>query len=195
MISHSLGDLWVTESFLAVLKGLIVDTQEGKDAARNEVATLFAKCFHAYLECDEDIQAIIRDMVEIMVDPSTDDDERHMAMLTLAEALFPQLGNEASGMSLEKADAVGVENAPDGAEALEELDAEEASFAERLGALMDERGLTQTALAEKAGVGQPAISMMLKRECRPQKRTVRRLAEALGVRPEDLWPVRAESRS
>jgi len=43
-------------------------------------------------------------------------------------------------------------------------------------------------LAEKIGVGQPAISMMLQRQCRPQKRTVMRIAEALGVSAEELWP-------
>lgn len=48
--------------------------------------------------------------------------------------------------------------------------------------------MTQDQLAEKIGVGQPAISMMLKRQCRPQKRTVQRLAEALGVAAEELWP-------
>jgi transcriptional regulator with XRE-family HTH domain len=53
---------------------------------------------------------------------------------------------------------------------------------------MDKAGLTQEQLAEKIGVGQPAISMMLKRQCRPQKRTVQRLAEALGVAAEELWP-------
>jgi transcriptional regulator with XRE-family HTH domain len=48
--------------------------------------------------------------------------------------------------------------------------------------------MTQAQLADKLGLGQPAISMMLQRNCRPQKRTVVRLADALGVAPEELWP-------
>jgi transcriptional regulator with XRE-family HTH domain len=68
------------------------------------------------------------------------------------------------------------------------MDQEEASFADRLRSLMEKKGLTQEQLAAKVGVGQPAISMMLQRNCRPQRRTVLRLAEAFGVSPEELWP-------
>jgi len=53
---------------------------------------------------------------------------------------------------------------------------------------MARRGMTQEALAAKLGVGQPAISNMLNRQCRPQRRTVLRLAQALGISPEELWP-------
>ena len=59
---------------------------------------------------------------------------------------------------------------------------------ERLRTAMHQRGVTQEQLADKIGIGQPAVSMMLQRHCRPQQRTVRRLAEALGVAPEELWP-------
>jgi lambda repressor-like predicted transcriptional regulator len=53
---------------------------------------------------------------------------------------------------------------------------------------MQKCGVTQVQLAETIGVGQSAIAMMLQRECRPQRRTVARMAEALGVTPETLWP-------
>ena len=45
----------------------------------------------------------------------------------------------------------------------------------------------QIDLANASGVGQPAISMMLSRNCRPQKRTVIRIAAALGISPGELW--------
>ena len=35
---------------------------------------------------------------------------------------------------------------------------------------------------------QPAVSMMVNRTCYPQKRTVEKIASALSVEPEDLWP-------
>ncbi len=35
---------------------------------------------------------------------------------------------------------------------------------------------------------QPAISQMLNRNCRPQKKTILRLAQALDVLPQELWP-------
>jgi transcriptional regulator with XRE-family HTH domain len=57
---------------------------------------------------------------------------------------------------------------------------------------MEERGVTQTELAERIGVGQPAISNMLCRQCRPQKRTVEKIAAALEVAPEELWPPSGE---
>jgi transcriptional regulator with XRE-family HTH domain len=53
---------------------------------------------------------------------------------------------------------------------------------------MTKSGITQEELAKTVGIGQPAISNMLKRQCRPQKRTVERLAEALKLSPQDLWP-------
>jgi transcriptional regulator with XRE-family HTH domain len=53
---------------------------------------------------------------------------------------------------------------------------------------MEAQGLSQAELAAKVGIGQPAVSMMLNRACRPQRKTVLRFAEALGVRPEELWP-------
>ena len=68
------------------------------------------------------------------------------------------------------------------------MDHEEATFAERLREVMKKKAVTQEQLADRIGVGQPAISLMLQRACRPQKRTVFRLAEALGVSPDELWP-------
>ncbi|TVS20258.1 MAG: XRE family transcriptional regulator [Planctomycetaceae bacterium] len=73
-------------------------------------------------------------------------------------------------------------------EAMDEMEREEEMFAQRLRAIMKEKGVTQTQLAESLKIGQSAISNMLHRQCRPQRRTVLRLAEALSVNPADLWP-------
>lgn len=43
-------------------------------------------------------------------------------------------------------------------------------------------------LADRAHCSQPAISQMLNRACRPQKKTILKLAEALNVEARDLWP-------
>jgi transcriptional regulator with XRE-family HTH domain len=69
-----------------------------------------------------------------------------------------------------------------------ELDQEEAAFSDRLKRLMSERDMTQEKLAKLTGVSQPAISNILNRCCRPQRKTVGRFAEALGVSPDELWP-------
>ena len=65
---------------------------------------------------------------------------------------------------------------------------EKSEFANSLDGHMKAKGISQVELAAAIGVGQPAISMMLSRDCRPQRRTVEKLARALGVPPNDLWP-------
>ncbi len=78
----------------------------------------------------------------------------------------------------------------------ERLDREEVIFANRLARLIDEKSVTQVELARRIGVSQSAISMLLARRCRPQRRTVARIAEALGVSESDLWPeAEAEPRT
>ncbi|TWT31152.1 helix-turn-helix protein [Posidoniimonas corsicana] len=69
-----------------------------------------------------------------------------------------------------------------------EMDEQEAAFADKVRQLMQEQGKSQIELGEQMGVSQSAISNMLSRKCRPQRRTIDRAAEALGVPPTDLWP-------
>ena len=70
---------------------------------------------------------------------------------------------------------------------VKEMDEEEESFAQHSQADGQHR-ITQEQLAERIGVGQPAISNMLNRNCRPQKKTIMKLATALNVSPTVLWP-------
>ena len=68
------------------------------------------------------------------------------------------------------------------------MENQEIVFSEKIRELMVQRGLSQAELAEKVGIGQPAVSMMLNRNCRPQQKTVRRFADLFGVPPSELWP-------
>jgi predicted XRE-type DNA-binding protein len=147
-----------------------------------------AKFLQAYLECSDEIQKAIREMLEILNDPETDDDDRESTLFTLADALFPNPYEGKLGMDLLEAETLGADCSREMREALEEMDAEEESFAEHLRGVMEQRGLTQQALAERLGIGQPAVSNLLKRQSRPQRRTVSRLAEVLNVSPRELWP-------
>jgi lambda repressor-like predicted transcriptional regulator len=147
-----------------------------------------AKFLRAYLECSDEIQAGIRGMLEILNDPNTDDDDRDMTLITLADALFPNPHDGKLGMDLEESEKLGAGYSEEMRTTLEEMDREEETFAVRLRKAMETQEVTQEQLAEKTGVGQPAISNMLKRQCRPQRKTVLRLAEALNVTPEELWP-------
>ncbi|MEK6239312.1 MAG: helix-turn-helix transcriptional regulator, partial [Planctomycetales bacterium] len=109
---------------------------------------------------------------------------------TIADALFPNPWNGEIGMELAESEQAGAEHSEEMRQAVDEMDQEEAAFADRLRDLMREQSVTQTQLAEKIDVGQPAISMMLNRKCRPQQATVDRIAKALNVPTEQLWPSR-----
>jgi len=145
----------------------------------------FADVFRAYLECSDAVQEAIRDMVEIVNDPESAAEEVNAALLTIAEALFPCRSNGGLGVDLEECETI----APDDIRAkLEEADSQEAAFAERVSTLLTKKQMTQSDLASAIGVGQPAISMMLSRKCRPQRRTVEKIAGALEVSASDIWP-------
>ena len=147
-----------------------------------------SKFLQAYLECSDGIQEVVREMLAIVNAPDADADDRDMAIHTLADALFPNQHEGKLGIDLEEAEAMGASHSSETAGILERFNREEENFAIRLRAAMDEKGITQEQLAASMGIGQPAISNMLNRQCRPQRRTVVRFAEALGVLPESLWP-------
>lgn len=148
------------------------------------------KFLHAFMECSDAIQEGIRELVQIVHDPDTDEEDRSMAMFTLADALFPDSHEGQLGLDFEESEQVEAEHSDELRKVLAEMNAEESVFADRLRVAMEQRGLTQQALAEQVGLGQSAIANMLNRQCRPQRRTVCRFAEALDVTPEELWPER-----
>jgi len=147
-----------------------------------------SKFLRAYIECSDEIQAGIRDMLLILSDPNTDEDDRDMTLMTLADALFPNPHDGKLGMDLEESEKLGAGFSDEMRTTLEEMDRQEVAFADRLRKVMENQGITQEELAVKINVGQPAISNMLNRQCRPQRRTVLRLAQSLGIAPEELWP-------
>jgi transcriptional regulator with XRE-family HTH domain len=107
------------------------------------------------------------------------DDEIEAALETLREGLYP---TEPVDLEIDR------EQEPNEEAASKQMDLEEETFANRLDHYMKTKRISQVELATAIGVGQPAISMMLSRNCRPQRRTVERLARALEVPPNDLWP-------
>ena len=168
--------------------GLLENAVGANDRVNQANSLLFATIFQAYLECSEAIQQGIREMVAIINDPAADEDEKAMAIHTLAEALFPKPHGGSLGLDLHEAEEMDTQDSSETAAVLKRMDTEEATFAERLRRIMEETGLTQEQLANAVGVGQSAIAMMLTRNCRPQRRTVAKLAAALGVVPGALWP-------
>jgi DNA-binding XRE family transcriptional regulator len=126
----------------------------------------------------------VQEQVKRLNAPRTSAAERASVEKRLETLL--RLGNKPgeAGRLLSREERLG----PELQELRAEMEEREAAFAATLARLMAERQLTQAQLAERVGVGQSAISMLLKRRCRPQRRTVGKLAEALGVPVEELWP-------
>lgn len=142
----------------------------------------------AFIECSSEIQILVTDLIREVSSDDCTEDELHMAMASIADALFPNPYKGQHGMDLLESEVDAAANESQLATIVSEMDQEESTFAARLRTVMDSRGLTQCELAAKVGLGQPAISNFLNRECRPQRRTVEKLAAALEVAPQELWP-------
>lgn len=159
------------------------DRSSGRDA--NGIPAL--EVLPAYLEKSPLVQAVIRDLLNIARDERLAPEERKWAEAAIQDALFRhssrEPGNGGAVVSREER-----ENLAGVQEAHQRMEEEEEAFAANLTRLLGERNLSQAELARRVGVGPSAISMMLSRRCRPQRRTVEKIAEALGVDVGQLWP-------
>ena len=149
---------------------------------------IMAQWMRAFKECSNATQTVILEMIDIISDPSADKDDQEMATATFLEALFPSSYDGKPGIDIEDWESLHREQCADATQVELKLDKEEQAFGDRVQSLMKSKGMTQELLASKAGLTQPAISMLINRGARPQKRTVARIAEALGVMPDELWP-------
>ena len=156
---------------------------QGPDINR-PAGALFAKVFAVYLNASDRIKEVIESMSKIVNDPAADEEERNAALDTLVEVLFPPRHPDHLGVDWEEFEDGGSAEARRIHAAMAR---QEARFADAVQNRMKERGITQATLAEKIGVGQPAVSMILSRKCRPQRATVEKIAKALGVSPTRLW--------
>ena len=129
----------------------------------------------ALAECSDEQQAVVLRMLGVVENSQSTPAERQQSLSTIASTfgLKPAAGQY-------ELDSVAGE--------IPALDTRQAVFAGRLRELMDTKRVSQQELASRVGCSQPAISQMLNRSCRPQKKTILKLAEALSVNPHDLWP-------
>lgn len=142
------------------------------------------------IECSDDIQQVVVSLLNVVKDPLTTAAERKRALMTIADALSlnPDEEDGQYGQGLAASEAYAAARSAPLAREVGKMDAQEEAFARRLRELMDAKRVSQRELADRVGCSQPAISQMLSRRCRPQRKTIRRLAEALDVHPRDLWP-------
>jgi len=150
------------------------------------LSKIFADVFQSFMECSDEIQQAIREMVKVVKSPDATEEEKESALETIAEALFPSRYQGEIGIDF--GEEYAKEAPPNIKRVLNQMELEQAEFGERVNALLEARSMTQADLAATIGVGQSAVSMIINRECRPQKRTVEKIADALKVSPEELWP-------
>ncbi len=143
---------------------------------------MFVHIQSALQQCDPEIQKVVRDMIAIYASDDATDVEKQAAIYTIRDAIFPSFAEDLGEMERVK------RRSTEASEIQSEFERQERTFAERLKSLMEAKGITQEELAAITSVSQPAISHLLNRESRPQQRTIRKFAAALGVASEDLWP-------
>jgi transcriptional regulator with XRE-family HTH domain len=144
---------------------------------------------HALAECSDELQEVTFQMLSVVENEQSTPSERKRALMTIADALFLNPDTDGDyGMDLVASESLAAEEFPRLASEVERMDSQETTFAERLRELMTSKNVTQQELADRVGCSQPAISQVLNRKCRPQKRTILKVAEALSVHPRELWP-------
>jgi transcriptional regulator with XRE-family HTH domain len=141
-------------------------------------------------ECSDAVQQVVIKLLGVIKSPDTTPAERHRALMTIADALFinPDETDGGYGQDLAVSESYAAAKVPRLAREVEKMNTQEAAFAQRLRELMQAKRISQQELADRAQCSQPAISQMLNRACRPQKKTILKLAEALNVQACDLWP-------
>jgi lambda repressor-like predicted transcriptional regulator len=168
-----------------IMSTLTRQEQSSKNGSTSRTSP--AEVLLAYLEKSPIVQAVIRDLLNILKEGKTTPQERDWAEAALQDALFRhqtrQRGQAGRVVSAEERLQM-----PGLREAHQRMEEEETEFAANLARLLKEKEISQAELAKRVGVGRSAISMMLSRQCRPQKRTVEKIAHALGVELRDLWP-------
>lgn len=145
----------------------------------------------ALQECDPKLREAALELFDQLQNDDLDPEQAYATTALITEILFPNADQDGiPGLDLEEAEKIAPAVDPAAGPLLAEMDRQEKTFAERLRAAMARKGITQAELAAKVGIGQPAISMMLNRTCRPQRKTVQKIAAALGIGAEELWPSR-----
>ena len=150
--------------------------------------TYSAQPQNARLQESEQFRRTLLAMLELIESEETSHADRKRAASTIRDALSLHESKENFGRRLSHLELGAAAQSRSVDYAASQLDSQEAGFAEKLKELMKARAITQTELASRVGCSQPAISQMLKRQCRPQRSTILNLAAALDVEPNILWP-------
>jgi transcriptional regulator with XRE-family HTH domain len=144
---------------------------------------------HTLMEWSDQVRRDVLQMLEIAEDTNLSADERAHALRTIADQLHLIPDDEGRfGIDLARSEELAATNFPALAYQIGQMNLQEAEFADRLRHLMKTKHITQKELAARIDCTQPAISQMLNRKCRPQRKTLDKIATALAVDVRELWP-------
>ena len=139
------------------------------------------RLLHAVQLKSESLSTAIAPRIRALMDDRTSESERLRELGTISDMLFADPEDPETGLAGGDAQSEPAPpRVPTGS--MEDV------FIERVRNLMERKRISQTDLAGRIGCTQPAISQMLNRRCRPQKQTILKIADALGVDARDLWP-------
>ena len=156
---------------------------------RTMPAPIRKRFWGAFAESSDSVQQVVVTLLGVVKHSRTTPLERQRALMTIADALFLNPDEDGEyGQDVVASEANAAARNQPLAHAVQKMDSQEETFAHRLRELMETKRISQQELAARAGCTQPAISQMLNRNCRPQKKTILKLAEALNVQAQDLWP-------
>lgn len=142
----------------------------------------------AITECSDQLRADAEKLMAIVDDENALPGEKGRAWNTLLDQFHLLPDDEGRyGMDLVRSESAAAEKFPMLAREVANMDDQETQFAKRLRKLMKDKCVTQKELAERVGCSQPAISQMLNRKCRPQRKTLEKMATALNVDVKELW--------
>ena len=148
----------------------------------------------ALMECSSELQEqVLLLLKEVVCAEDVDPDDKEMAVFTIADILFPNPHKGLHGVDLQESEDEAAQKSEELSTIVRQMDSQEVTFAQKLKDTMDEQGMTQSELAYEVGLGQSAIANLLARNCRPQRRTVVKLAKALNITPDELWPCAQDS--
>jgi transcriptional regulator with XRE-family HTH domain len=143
---------------------------------------------YALANCTDTVQQTLADLVATADDRHSTEEARARAQAAICQIIRVHGQRGANCKNAVNMEARVIESTPEADQMLMQTGSQEAKFAQTLRELMKAKGITQAELANRSGCTQPAISQMLSRRCRPQKRTIFKLASALSVAATDLWP-------
>ncbi|MHB8898435.1 MAG: helix-turn-helix domain-containing protein [Thermoguttaceae bacterium] len=142
----------------------------------------------ALAECSDAVQKVVIRLLGVVKDPHTAPGERQRALMTITDALFPNCDRGQFSSNPVESEASTTIESVSSARDVGRVKSQEGTFAERVRQLMEAKRVSQQELAARIGCSQPAISQMLNRSCRPQKKTIMKVAEAFNVDARELWP-------